>query len=48
MTKHETEVVWRLSSNMIVDNETNFPYKLLLTNRQVASLFKITLRKMMI
>ena len=42
------QVVSRLSSNMIGDNETNFPYKLLLTNRQVASLCKITLRKMMI
>ena len=36
--KSETEVVIRLSSNMIGDNETNFPHKLLLTNRQVASL----------
>ena len=33
--KNETEVVLRLSSNMIGDNETNFPHKLLLTNRQV-------------
>ena len=39
-TKNETEVVLRLSSNMIGDNETNFPHKLLLTNRQVASLGK--------
>ena len=31
--KTETEVILRLSSNMIGDNETNFPYKLLLTNR---------------
>ena len=31
--KNETEVVLRLSSNMIGDNETNFPHKLLLTNR---------------
>ena len=38
--KNETEIVLRLSSNMIVDNETNFPHKLLLTNRQVASLRK--------
>ena len=29
--KNETEVVLRLSSNMIGDNETNFPHKLLLT-----------------
>ena len=38
--KNETEVVLRLSYNMIGDNETNFPHKLLLTNRQVASLRK--------
>ena len=38
--KHETEVVLRLSSNMIGDNETNFSHKLLLTNRQVANLRK--------
>ena len=31
--KNETEVVLRLSSNMIGDNEPNFPHKLLLTNR---------------
>ena len=34
--KNETEVVLRLSSNMIGDNDTNFPHKLLLTNRQVS------------
>ena len=38
--KNETEVVLRLSSNMIGDNETNFLHKLLLTNRQVANLRK--------
>ena len=38
--KNETEVVLRLSSNMIGDNETNFPHKLLLTNRQVTNLRK--------
>ena len=40
--KNETEVVLRLSSNMIgnSDDETNFPHKLLLTNRQVANLCK--------
>ena len=38
--KTETEVILRLSSNMIGDNETNFPYKLLLTNKQVAYLCK--------
>ena len=34
------EAVLRLSSNMIgnCDDETNFPHKLLLTNRQVTSL----------
>ena len=39
--KNETEVVLRLSSNMIRDDETNFPDKLLLTNRQVANLRKV-------
>ena len=38
--KNETEVVLRLSSNMIGNNETNFPHKLLLTDRQVLSLRK--------
>ena len=38
--KNENEVVLRLSSNMIGDNETNFPHKLLLTNRQVANIRK--------
>ena len=38
--KNETEVILRLSSNMIGDNETIFPPKLLLTNRQVANLRK--------
>ena len=40
--KRETEVVLRLSSNMISDfnDKTNFPHKLLLTNRQVANLPK--------
>ena len=36
--KNETDVVLRLSSNMIGNNETNFPHKLLLTDRQVAIL----------
>ena len=31
-TKNKSEVVLRLSSNMIGDNETNFPHKLLLTD----------------
>ena len=39
-TKNETEVVLRFSSNMIDDNESNFSHKLLLTNRQVATLPK--------
>ena len=36
----ETEVVLRLSSNMIGDSDDkiNFPHELLLTNRQLASL----------
>ena len=38
--KNETQVVLRLSFNMISDNETNFPHKLLLTNRQVSNLRK--------
>ena len=38
--KNEAEVVLRLSSNMIGDNETDFPHKLLLTNRQVSNLRK--------
>ena len=36
--KNETEVVLR--SNMIGDNETDFPHKLLLTNGQVSNLCK--------
>ena len=38
--KNGTEVVLRLSSNMIGYDETNFPHKLLLTNRQFSSLRK--------
>ena len=40
--KDETDVILRLSSNMIgnSDDETNFPHKLLLTNRQVANICK--------
>ena len=40
--KNETDKILRLSSNMIgnSDDETNFPHKLLLTNRQVANLSK--------
>ena len=38
--KNKAKVVLRLSSNMIGDDETNFTYKLLLANRQVANLRK--------
>ena len=45
--KNETDVVLRLSSNMICnsmelhsEDETNFPHNLLLTNRQVTTLCK--------
>ena len=40
--KNETDVILRLSSNMIgnSNDETNFLHKLLLTNRQVANLRK--------
>ena len=38
--KYETDMILRVSSNMICnsDDETNFLYKLFLTNRQVANL----------
>ena len=40
--KNGTDVVLRLSSNMVgnSNNETSFPRKLLLTNRQILSLRK--------
>ena len=40
--KNETDVILRLTANMIgsSDDETNFPHKLLLTNRQVINLRK--------
>ena len=40
--KNETEIILRLKSNMIGNSydETNFPHKLLLTDRQVANLQK--------
>ena len=40
--KNKTEMVLRISSNMISksNDDTNFPHKLLLTNRQVANLRK--------
>ena len=39
-------MVLRLSSNMIGDDETNFPHKLLLTNRQVSKLCKAFANKL--
>ena len=44
--KNETRVVLKLSSNMVGDDETNFPHKLLLTNRQVGNLFKAFVGKL--
>ena len=38
--ENKTEVVFKLSSNMVGDDETNFLHKLLLTNRQVENLRK--------
>ena len=40
--KNETDVALRISSNMVSnsDDHTNFPHKLLLTNRQVANIHK--------
>ena len=43
--KNKTEVVSRLSLHMIGDEDTNFPHKLLLTNRQVANLRKVFVDK---
>ena len=42
-TNNLSEVVLRLSSNIIGNDETNFPHKLLLTDRQVANLCKALL-----
>ena len=39
--KNETNVVLRLSSNMIGDNGAKFPHKLLLTNREVPNLCRV-------
>ena len=39
--KIKIEVVLRWSSNMVGNNETNFPNKLLLTSRQVPNLRKV-------
>ena len=38
--KNETELVLRLSSIMVGDDQSNFPHKLLLANRQVVNLRK--------
>ena len=38
--ENETELVLRLSSNMVGDDQSNFPHKLLLANRQVVNLRK--------
>ena len=38
--KTETEVVLRLPSNIIGENETDFPHQLLLTNRQIVNICK--------
>ena len=41
--KNETDVLLRISSNMVSDSNdnTNFPHELLLTNRQVANIRKV-------
>ena len=44
--KNENEVVLRLSSNTIGDNEINFSHQLLLTNKQVANVRKAFANKM--
>ena len=41
--KNETQIVLRLSSNMIDHKETNFPHILLLTNGNVANLVRLLL-----
>ena len=38
--KNKNEAALGLSSNIISDNQTNFPHKLLLFNRQVSSFCK--------
>ena len=38
--KSESEVVLRLSPNMISNNETNFRHQLLLTNKRVTNICK--------
>ena len=44
--KNETDVVLRLSYNMIGDNETHLPHRLFLTNRQVTNLRKAFTNKL--
>ena len=44
--KNETRLVLRLSSNMVGDDETNFPHKLLLTNEQFENLLKAFANKL--
>ena len=39
--KNEAKVVLRLSSNMIGNDETNFPHKLLLTNKKLQIFVKL-------
>ena len=50
VTEDGTEVVLRLSSNLIGDlnDKINFPHELLLTNRQVENLRKLSLCKLFI
>ena len=38
--RNETGVVFKLSLNMVGDDETNFPHKVLLSDRQVENLCK--------
>ena len=38
--KNESEVVLKLSSNIVGNNETNFPHELLIPDRQVSSFLK--------
>ena len=38
--KNETGVILRISLNMVGDDETNFPHKLLFADRQVENLRK--------
>ena len=39
--KNEAKVVLRLSSNMFGNDETNFPHKLLLTNKKLQIFVKL-------